>query len=261
MKPKPPPIMPLRITIELIPRGDESRKEKLAVVDIENDGTAGDMRGGGDVGNYRVVAFGSLLESGWDEFADFTIGPLKRGDHVDTCIEILSALHSTKMPPHKSLTGHIENKEAVSDCIRERSAMEQTMIVCTRCGNKRCPHATDHRMHCTHSNALGQVGQLLESAAAPETTTENKETDGDCQQRLLAILGDIQSARLTAEKTKALMERDGYIISGFTLVCPKTGRRAIVEMSSVRWLSKEESWLFMHKPQQPCLPNYRPTLK
>jgi len=33
--------MPLRITLELIPRGDESRKTKLAVVDIENDGTAG----------------------------------------------------------------------------------------------------------------------------------------------------------------------------------------------------------------------------
>lgn len=62
--------MPLRVTIELIPRGDESRKRKLAVVDIENDGTAGDLRGGGDVGNYLVRA-SAEMQGGFDEFAAF----------------------------------------------------------------------------------------------------------------------------------------------------------------------------------------------
>lgn len=32
------------------------------------------------------------------------------------------------------------------------------MIVCPICGNKRCPHATDHRNKCTNSNAPGQPG-------------------------------------------------------------------------------------------------------
>lgn len=32
------------------------------------------------------------------------------------------------------------------------------MIVCPDCGNKRCPHANDHRNQCTHSNAAGQPG-------------------------------------------------------------------------------------------------------
>lgn len=32
------------------------------------------------------------------------------------------------------------------------------MIVCSICGNKRCPHATDHRNECTNSNEIGQVG-------------------------------------------------------------------------------------------------------
>lgn len=32
------------------------------------------------------------------------------------------------------------------------------MILCAQCGNKRCPHANDHRNKCTNSNALGQVG-------------------------------------------------------------------------------------------------------
>ena len=32
------------------------------------------------------------------------------------------------------------------------------MIVCPQCGNKRCPHATDHNFECTNSNESGQTG-------------------------------------------------------------------------------------------------------
>lgn len=35
-----------------------------------------------------------------------------------------------------------------------------TFIVCAICGNKRCPHATDHRHACTNSNAPGQAGSI-----------------------------------------------------------------------------------------------------
>ena len=34
------------------------------------------------------------------------------------------------------------------------------MIVCDKCGNKRCPHATDHRHECTGSNEPGQDGSV-----------------------------------------------------------------------------------------------------
>jgi len=34
------------------------------------------------------------------------------------------------------------------------------MIVCSTCGNKRCPHATDHRLQCTSSNDLEQAGSV-----------------------------------------------------------------------------------------------------
>ena len=34
------------------------------------------------------------------------------------------------------------------------------MILCPICGNKRCPHATDHRNACTNSNAKGQPGSI-----------------------------------------------------------------------------------------------------
>jgi hypothetical protein len=36
------------------------------------------------------------------------------------------------------------------------------MIVCAICGNKRCPHATNHRNACTASNAPGQKGSAYE---------------------------------------------------------------------------------------------------
>lgn len=37
------------------------------------------------------------------------------------------------------------------------------MILCPTCGNKRCPHASDHRHACTHSNKSGQPGSVYES--------------------------------------------------------------------------------------------------
>lgn len=54
-------------------------------------------------------------------------------------------------------------------CIKEYDIRDSTgnfplnltqMIVCRICGNKRCPHASDHRLKCTHSNEPGQPGSL-----------------------------------------------------------------------------------------------------
>jgi hypothetical protein len=39
-------------------------------------------------------------------------------------------------------------------------------IVCKKCGNKRCPKATDHRLQCTGSNASGQAGSLYKQGDA-----------------------------------------------------------------------------------------------
>jgi len=35
------------------------------------------------------------------------------------------------------------------------------MILCSICGNKRCPHATDHNLPCTNSNDVGQKGSIF----------------------------------------------------------------------------------------------------
>ncbi len=34
------------------------------------------------------------------------------------------------------------------------------MILCPECGNKRCPHATDHRLKCSGSNEPDQAGSI-----------------------------------------------------------------------------------------------------
>ena len=54
-------------------------------------------------------------------------------------------------------------------CLRDRKEGEwwgrhwvaeenRRMILCAKCGNKRCPHANDHRNECTDSNEPGQIG-------------------------------------------------------------------------------------------------------
>ena len=40
--------------------------------------------------------------------------------------------------------------------------MRSRMYLCATCGNKRCPHATDHRNVCTGSNEPGQPGSAYE---------------------------------------------------------------------------------------------------
>jgi len=53
-------------------------------------------------------------------------------------------------------------------CIREKDIRNEwgmpisssQMIVCPECGNKRCPHASDHRFACTKSNQPGQAGSV-----------------------------------------------------------------------------------------------------
>jgi len=57
--------MPLRITIELIPHGDESRKEIVAIVEADNDGT-----GTQAAGNYNVSIIGPVHGGGLDLWAD-----------------------------------------------------------------------------------------------------------------------------------------------------------------------------------------------
>ncbi|HID5806612.1 TPA: hypothetical protein ACXGST_001292 [Escherichia coli] len=47
---------------------------------------------------------------------------------------------------------------------------DSRFVVCPECGNKRCPHANDHRNACTGSNEPGQEGSAY--PAAPQQEAE-----------------------------------------------------------------------------------------
>ena len=52
---------------------------------------------------------------------------------------------------------------------------DMRMVLCPKCGNKRCPHANDHRNDCTGSNEPGQPGSAY-PAHHGITAQDKKET-------------------------------------------------------------------------------------
>lgn len=51
------------------------------------------------------------------------------------------------------------------DCLNKSelglmNPVNSQMILCEICGNKRCPHATNHNNNCTNSNAVGQEDSI-----------------------------------------------------------------------------------------------------
>lgn len=55
-------------------------------------------------------------------------------------------------------------------CRPSTTLANMRMVLCPTCGNKRCPHANDHRNACTGSNAVGQPGSSwghVQPAAPP----------------------------------------------------------------------------------------------
>lgn len=65
-----------------------------------------------------------------------------------------------------------ENAETSTKCwcrtCRPVTISDMRFVVCPGCGNKRCPHANDHRNACTGSNEPGQEGSAYPAAPQQE---------------------------------------------------------------------------------------------
>lgn len=64
---------------------------------------------------------------------------------------------------------------------------DMRFVVCPECGNKRCPHANDHRNACTGSNEPGQEGSAYPAAPQQEVTqalSKGMERYGDAMREL-----------------------------------------------------------------------------
>lgn len=81
------------------------------------------------------------------------------------------AEHDAGIAEFKAMLG---SAPATHDCqcrtCRPVTMNDVRFVVCPECGNKRCPHANDHRNSCTGSNAPGQDG-----SAYPEAPKEVKQ--------------------------------------------------------------------------------------
>lgn len=64
------------------------------------------------------------------------------------------------------------NSPVTPDCwcrtCRPVTMSDMRFVVCPDCGNKRCPHANDHRNDCTGSNEPGQTGSAYPAAPQQE---------------------------------------------------------------------------------------------
>ncbi|EMD2165772.1 TPA: hypothetical protein ACW9LQ_003145 [Enterobacter hormaechei] len=64
------------------------------------------------------------------------------------------------------------NSPVIPDCscgtCRPVTFTDSRFVVCSECGNKRCPHANDHRNACTGSNEPGQEGGAYPAAPRQE---------------------------------------------------------------------------------------------
>ncbi|EHF5001213.1 hypothetical protein OUHCRE2_48250 [Enterobacter asburiae] len=84
-----------------------------------------------------------------------------------------------------------ENAETSTKCwchtCRPVKISDMRFVVCPDCGNKRCPHANDHRNACTGSNEPGQEGSAYPAAPQQEVTqalAKGMERYGDAMQEL-----------------------------------------------------------------------------
>ncbi|WP_406626874.1 hypothetical protein RHN95_14200 [Enterobacter kobei] len=70
------------------------------------------------------------------------------------------------------LQGADGNSPVIPDCscrtCRPVTFSDSRFVVCPECGNKRCPHANDHRNACTGSNEPGQEGSAYPAAPQQE---------------------------------------------------------------------------------------------
>ncbi|MEG5846566.1 hypothetical protein UXO32_16755 [Enterobacter hormaechei] len=89
------------------------------------------------------------------------------------------------------LQGADGNSPVIPDCscrtCRPVTFSDSRFVVCPECGNKRCPHANDHRNACSGSNEPGQEGSAYPAAPQQEVAqalAKGMERYGDAMQEL-----------------------------------------------------------------------------
>lgn len=72
----------------------------------------------------------------------------------------MSWISDMEAEAERALNSIREGKCGCHKCIRMRDEFAYHMVVCSTCGNKRCPKASNHELACTNSNEPGQPGSV-----------------------------------------------------------------------------------------------------
>jgi len=98
-----------------------------------------------------------------EPFGEFQYGDAQGHKRIDFARAILALRHE-----RGPMTCHCHT-------CRPITMGDMRMVLCPKCGNKRCPHANDHRNDCTGSNEPGQPGSAY---PAPHGITAQAEKGG-----------------------------------------------------------------------------------
>ena len=86
--------------------------------------------------------------------------------YVGTTVEASTRPVRRAIPARAALATDAIAPETKTGCscetCRPLTMTDMRMVLCETCGNKRCPHATNHRNDCTGSNEVGQKGSSWE---------------------------------------------------------------------------------------------------
>ncbi|CAH6035592.1 hypothetical protein AN2353V1_1726, partial [Citrobacter koseri] len=181
---------------EPVSNRDELPEEKGASLQLRNlirqrhaewsDATFGDVGPVGPLKHLSKEALEAAAEPGdLSEWADmqFLLWDAQRragicdGEITAAMEEKLKVNMARQWPEPKDGEPRLHIKEAgnslvIPDCwchtCRPVTMGDMRFVVCPECGNKRCPHANDHRNACTGSNKPGQVDSAYPAAPQQE---------------------------------------------------------------------------------------------
>lgn len=135
-----------------------------------------------DIGEIRVGHLPTMNQDDYPGLGDWWV-QLRIGEDSD---EVLARVYGATPQEANSraealacraamLQGADGNSPVSPDCwcrtCRPVTMSDMRFVVCPDCGNKRCPHANDHRNACTGSNDPGQIGNAY--PASPQQETDN----------------------------------------------------------------------------------------
>ena len=88
--------------------------------------------------------------------------------HLEKYALLAEAFHEDGIAGSKLDTPQIPPAEATGKhpCCWKCTPDYHFMLLCPTCGNKRCPHASDHTLACSGSNEVGQPGSIYKAPDA-----------------------------------------------------------------------------------------------